>query len=124
MQKQKGLKRIALASVHSMSGFKAAILNEAAFRQEFFVFMALSFITFLLPISVIEQSLMMASLTFVLIVELLNSAIECLSDLITKEWDPLIKRAKDYGSLAVLLSLLIATLIWLVILLPESGLWT
>ncbi|HET8807902.1 MAG TPA: diacylglycerol kinase [Methylophaga sp.] len=57
-----------------------------------------------------------------LIVELLSSEIECISDRIDYGWDPLMKRAKDYGSLAVFISLRIATTVWLVIILKEPGL--
>ncbi len=122
MQKINGLKRIVIASVHSLNGFKAAFQFETAFRQELLFFSLLFVSTFLLPITAIEQVLMLACLGLVLIVELLNSAIECVCDRITTSWDPLIKRAKDYGSLAVLICLLITAAIWLVILMPKSGL--
>lgn len=124
MQLKKNLKRIVLASDHSLNGLMAAIHHEVAFRQELMLFTTLSIITFLVPVTVIEQTIMLSTFGLVLIVELLNSALECLSDRITSEWDPLIKRAKDYGSLAVLISLSIATAIWLVILVPKLGLFT
>lgn len=86
--------------------------------------MVLTTASFFLPITAIEQVLMVGSLVMVLIVELLNSSIECLADRITSAWDPLIKRAKDYGSLAVLFALLVSTAIWLTILMSNSRLST
>lgn len=86
--------------------------------------MVLTTVSFFLPVTAIEQVLMVGSLVMVLIVELLNSSIECLADRITNAWDPLIKRAKDYGSLAVLFALLVSTSIWLTILMSNSRLST
>lgn len=112
------MNRLLFAFLHSKNGLISALQHEAAFRQEFACFVVLTVLSFWLPVTSVEQVLMLASLILVLIVELLNSAIESLADEISRQWLPLIKRAKDYGSLAVLLTLLIAVAIWLVILLP------
>jgi len=73
-------------------------------------------VSFYLDVSSFERLAMIVSLVLILIVEILNSAIECVVDRISNEHHTLSGRAKDYGSLAVLLSILIATAIWTVIL--------
>jgi len=119
LQKKTGINRLLFAFKHSKNGLMSALQYEAAFRQELVCFIMLTVLSFWLPITSVEQILMLASLILVLIVELLNSAIESLADRISMQWHPLIERAKDYGSLAVLLALLIAVAIWLVILLSK-----
>ena len=116
MGKNTGLKRIIYASQYSWQGLKAALTNEAAFQQEFAAFILLTITTFFLDISGIEQVAMIISLLIVLIVEILNSAIECVVDRIGTEQHILSGRAKDYGSLAVLISLIIVVMTWLAIL--------
>lgn len=112
-----GLRRVWNALGYSLDGLSAAYRNEAAFRQECWLALLLIPVTWWLPVSALEQALMIGALLLVLIVELLNSAVEATVDRISTEHHLLAKRAKDVGSAAVLLTLLNAALIWLVILL-------
>jgi diacylglycerol kinase (ATP) len=117
MEKNKGLMRLLYASQYSWQGLKAALANEAAFKQEFLATIILTIVTFFLDITAVEQIAMIISLILVLIVEILNSAIECVVDRVSTERHTLSGRAKDYGSLAVLMAIIIVALIWSVILL-------
>ena len=116
MEKNTGIKRLFYATLYSWQGFRSGLLNEPAFLQEFIVVVLLSSISFFLDVTAYEQLAMIISLVFILIVEILNSAIECVVDRIGSEHHVLSGRAKDYGSLAVLLSLFIATAVWLTVL--------
>lgn len=116
MQKNTGIKRLIYASLYSWQGFKSALLNEAAFLQEFIAVLFLAGLSFMLDVSSYERLAMIVSLIFILIVEILNSAIECVVDRINSEHHLLSGRAKDYGSLAVLISICIAIATWAVIL--------
>jgi diacylglycerol kinase (ATP) len=116
MEKNTGLKRLIYASQYSWQGLKSGLANEAAFLQEFVAFVILTVLTFFLDITAIEQVAMIVSLILVLIVEILNSAIECVVDRVSTERHILSGRAKDYGSLAVLMAIIIVILIWSVIL--------
>jgi diacylglycerol kinase (ATP) len=111
-----GLQRVWNASIYSLAGLRAAIQHEAAFRQELLLAIILIPTAFFLPTSAIEKTMMIASVMLVLIVELLNSAIEAAVDHTSLEQHPLAKRAKDIGSAAVLLSLLNVVAVWLLIL--------
>ena len=93
----------------------AAIRHEAAFRQELAVAIIALPIALWLGQNLLEVFLLMASIVFVLIIELLNSAIEALADTITKEHHPLIGQAKDLASAAVFLSVILAVSVWLTI---------
>jgi diacylglycerol kinase (ATP) len=111
-----GLQRLWNACIYSLAGLRAAIQHEAAFRQELMLAITLIPIAFFLHTSVIEKTIMIASVMLVLIVELLNSAIETAVDHTSLEPHSLAKRAKDIGSAAVLLSLLNVVAVWLLIL--------
>lgn len=116
MGNKSGLIRLIYAGKYSWQGLCSAIKHEVAFRQEFIVFTILAFSSFFFDITGLERLALIGSIVIVLIVELLNSAIECAIDRISIEHHVLSGRAKDYGSLAVLLSLLLAISIWVVIL--------
>jgi len=107
-----GVRRIFRALGYSWSGLAAAFRHEAAFRQELFLVVCLTPLAFWLGRSALEISVLLATLLFVLVVELLNSAIETLADAITAEPHPLLGRAKDIGSAAVLLSIAVMALVW------------
>ena len=111
-----GLKRLWNAFGYSLAGFRAAYKHEDAFRQE--VLLAVIFIplTFWLPVSHIGKILMIGSVLLVIIVELLNSAIEATVDRISIENHDLAKRAKDIGSSAVMLSLINVIIVWSLVL--------
>jgi diacylglycerol kinase (ATP) len=95
-----------------------AFQEESAFRQELTLFVLLTPVAFLLPISYLEKALLVASLLMVLVVELLNSSVEAAIDRISFEHHDLSKRAKDFGSAAVMLALLIAVLMWSAVCIP------
>jgi len=116
MKKNQGIMRLFYACQYSWQGLRSALVNEAAFRQELVLLLILAAASFYLDVSAIERLAMIVSIVFILIVELLNSAIECIVDRVSTEHHTLSGRAKDYGSLAVMLSVLIAIATWLVIL--------
>ncbi len=101
---------------NSLNGLGHALTSERAFLQELVLLIAGSIAAFVLTDSNVERALLIGVLGLVLIVELLNSAVEATVDRIGPEQHPLSKRAKDLGSAAVLLSLVLAVAIWLIIL--------
>ena len=109
---RKGLNRILHAGGYSLQGLKAG-WGETAFRQEAILAFALVPLAFWLGQNWVETALLAGSVLFVMVVELLNTCIESAIDRIGPEWHDLSKRAKDMGSAAVLLSLLLCSGIWL-----------
>ena len=107
-----GLSRLLNALRYSMRGLAAAFRHEAAFRQESLLAAVLVPLAIWISDSVSQALLLIGALAFVLIVELLNSALEALADTVTLEEHPLIARAKDLGSAAVLLAIIVALLVW------------
>ena len=112
----KGIARILRAARYSFTGFIAAIRCEAAFRQELALFVAMTPLAVWLGHTGTERALMIGSLFLVLIVELLNSAVESVVDRVGMERHSLSGQAKDMGSAAVALSLINAALVWALIL--------
>ncbi len=110
-----GVKRIYAAFLYSMQGFRMAWKSEHAFRQELMLVIPGVVVALLLPVSALEKIALIAVLILVLIVELINSAIEAVVDRISFERHPLSKNAKDFGSAAVFLALSLAGLTWLLI---------
>jgi len=106
------IKRIVNAFFYSIAGLKAVFKKEASFRQELILATILLPVAILVPLSYIEKILMISSLVIVLIIELLNSAIEAIVDRVSPENHPLAKNAKDFGSAAVFLSLVNLCFIW------------
>ena len=111
-----GLKRIFSAFFYSIDGLKTAIRSEHAFRQELAVFVVGAIAALLLPVSAFQKLVLIGSMVLVLIVELLNSAIEAIVDRVSLERHPLSKNAKDFGSAAVLLACLLSGATWAVVL--------
>ncbi len=109
---EKGFTRLRNALLYSIDGLKAAVGNEDAFRQELLLALVLIPLAFLLHRSGVGRALMIGSVILVLIVELLNSAVEATVDRISIENHHLAKRAKDLGSAAVLLSLVNLATVW------------
>jgi len=107
-----GLRRVWNAFSYSMAGLKAAYLCEDAFRQEVWLALLLIPTACLLPVPWLGRGMMIASVLLVLIVELLNSAIEAVVDRVSLENHRLAKRAKDIGSAAVLVSLFNVLAVW------------
>ncbi|PXY98564.1 diacylglycerol kinase [Gilliamella apicola] len=113
MEKSTGLQRIVNATKYSLKGFKSAIKYETAFRQELILLLIAYIIVMLIDFTIYERILLLGSIGFVMIVELLNSAIECVVDRIGSERHELSGRAKDYGSAAVFMSLLLTVILWI-----------
>ena len=109
---RRGFDRIRSAFFYSLNGLRSAIHNEAAFRQEIFLFAILSVILFFLPLSITFKCLLFFANTIVLIIELINSSIESIVDMTSPEYHVLAKQAKDLGSAAVLISLILAIVLW------------
>jgi diacylglycerol kinase (ATP) len=114
----RGLTRALHAAKNSWCGIVYAFQEESAFRQELFLLAVLSPIALFLPISPLEKCALIASLILVLVVELLNSSVEAAIDRISFDHHDLSKRAKDFGSAAVMLALLISALLWATICIP------
>lgn len=112
MQKNTGITRIIKACGYSRDGLIAVFKSEAAFRQELLLTALLTPLAFLTAPDSLSLGLMLSSLLLVLIVEILNSAIEAVVDRAGTDIHPLAKKAKDAGSAAVLLALMNAALIW------------
>ena len=111
-----GLRRIVNAARYSIDGLVAAARNEDAFRQELILAAVFVPLAFWVGRNGFERALLIGSVLLILVVELLNSAIEATVDRISFENHHLAKRAKDIGSAAVLLTLVGAALTWLLIL--------
>lgn len=111
-----GLKRILNATGYSISGFKAAYKNEAAFRQIVLINLILIPVSFFLDVTRSEHVLMIIVCLFAMIVELFNSAIEAVVDRVSLEKHQLSKNAKDMGSAAQFVALSIIAITWLIIL--------
>lgn len=111
-----GLRRMMNAFGYSLDGFKAAFKHEDAFRQEVFLAAVLIPLTFFLEHEVLHRVMMIGSVFLVLIVELLNSAVEAVVDRVSIERHALAKRAKDIGSAAVFVALTNVVMTWGLIL--------
>ena len=112
----KGIVRAFRATVNSWNGLIYAYKEESAFRQELALSLILIPLAIYLPVTPIEKILLIASVILVLIIELLNSSVEAAIDRISFEVHDLSKRAKDFGSAAVMLALLLCGLTWVIIL--------
>lgn len=108
---RKGLNRVLHAAGYSLAGLRAG-WGETAFRQEAIASFLLLPVAFWLGTNWVETALLAASVVLVMVVELLNTAVETAIDRIGPEWHDLSKRAKDMGSAAVLLSLMVCAGIW------------
>ena len=116
-----GLTRIYKAAGYSVKGLTAAWKNEAAFRQETVADILAIILAFWLDVDVIARILLIASVVLVIIVEVINSAIEAVVDRIGSELHELSGRAKDMGSAAVFLAILLALFIWITVLWQHLG---
>ena len=107
-----GIDRIVRAAGHSASGLRLAYADESAFRQEVWLAAVLLPTSLWLGQGWVQVALLAGSVVLVLVVELLNSGIEAVVDRISCEWHELSKRAKDLGSAAVMLSLVLCAGVW------------
>ncbi|MDO9093813.1 MAG: diacylglycerol kinase [Rubrivivax sp.] len=113
-----GLQRVWRAFSYSLAGLKAAVRHESAFRQELALGLPMVLLALWLAPGRWQLLALVGSVVLVWIVELLNSAIEALADAVTLNRHPLLGRAKDLGSAAVMLSLVFAGVVWVVVLWP------
>jgi diacylglycerol kinase (ATP) len=114
----RGLVRAWHAAKNSWRGLVFAFKEESAFRQELSLFIVLTPIALVLPVTLFEKAVLVCSLVLVMAVELLNSSVEAAIDRISFEHHDLSKRAKDFGSAAVMLALLISFILWVCVCLP------
>jgi diacylglycerol kinase (ATP) len=113
---ERGLRRVLNATRYSIDGLRSAWAHEDAFRQELVLAAVMVPLAIVLPVTLPEKLLLIGVVVLVLIVELLNTAVEATVDRDSLEINPLGKRAKDYASAAVMLSLLLAGGTWAAIL--------
>ena len=111
-----GLARLWNALIYSLDGLAAAFRHEDAFRQEVLLAMVLIPLALYAPTPGAGKALMIAAVLLVLVVELLNSGIEAVTDRISLDDHVLAKRAKDMGSAAVMLALINVPVVWLLVL--------
>ena len=107
------MKRLLQATINSWHGLVACTRSEAAFREELALLVVGAPLAFYLTDDIGERFALIGTLFFILIIELLNTAIEKLADRVTRDEDPIIKRVKDMGSAAIFLSLAAAGVTWL-----------
>jgi diacylglycerol kinase (ATP) len=112
---KRGLQRIVSAFFYSLSGLRLAYVHEDAFRQEILLAAILLPVACVVPVTPVERALLIGTVLIVLIVELLNSSIEATVDRIGIETHHLAKRAKDIGSAAVFLALVLLAVTWLLV---------
>lgn len=114
-KRKRGFKRVVDATHYSFEGLRAAWAGEIAFRQELLISAIMTPVALALPVSLAEKVILIAVMVLVMIVELLNSAIEAAVDRDSLEINPLGKRAKDVGSAAVLIALMLAFGTWIAV---------
>lgn len=114
--KSEGIAHFYAAAKYSLQGLYFAYKHETAFRQEMCLFIIGTIISLFLPLFVVEKLLLISTMVLVLIVEVMNSAIEATVDRISLDQHPLSKAAKDLGSAAVFLSILLCVVTWCVML--------
>ena len=111
----RGFKRVVMATTHSLDGLHFAFREESAFRQELLLATLMAPWAFVVDFNTEERILLLGALILVLMIELLNSGIEATVDRISFQKHCLSQRAKDYGSAAVFLALLLCGAIWCVL---------
>lgn len=109
---KKGAERVWNAFLYSLSGIHHAFNHEAAFKEEVYLLVPLTIAALLLPFEPLIKILLVSVHIFILIVELLNTAVEAVVDKASPEFNALAKQAKDMGSAAVLLSFLMLIIFW------------
>ncbi len=115
-EKNTGIQHIFKAFSYSYNGLKAALQSEVALRQDFVVCFILLLVALFLPVGLITRLLLVCSLILILLMELINTAIETVVDRISTDYHELSKKAKDIGSLLVLIAFINAAVVWLSIL--------
>jgi len=110
---KKGFIRIWNAFIYSLNGLRIAITQETSFKQEIGIYIVLLFVLFFLPLSFVFKCLLFFANTIVLIVEIINSAIESIVDMTSPDYHDLARNGKDLGSAAVFISMVLAIILWL-----------
>lgn len=105
--------------MHSRDGFMSAFKSEIAFRQDLLIFVVFSLIAIILNISLWHKFILITVLLFILFAELVNTAIETVIDRISTDYHELSKKAKDIGSMLVLMSFINAIMWWVIVLLMD-----
>ncbi|MCW2481038.1 diacylglycerol kinase [Candidatus Symbiopectobacterium sp. NZEC135] len=118
MNKATGITRIIKATGYSLKGLKQAWQHEAAFRQELMLLVVAVLVACWLPVSLLERLVLIGVVVVVVLMELVNSAIEAVVDRVGMEHHELSGRAKDIGSAAVFVALAFAAVVWVSILWP------
>ena len=113
-----GMVRILHAFFNSVAGLEDALRHESAFRQEILLAVVLIPVACLVPVSPVERAVLIGAVLLVMIVELLNTSVEAAIDRISFDHHSLSKRAKDIGSAAVFVSLVLLAVVWALILAP------
>lgn len=121
--KRRDLRNFIASIRYSVDGFFAAVKHEPSFREDLIFVACLVPFAIILPVNAVSTALMIAVLLLIMIVELLNSAIEWTIDYLRPEIHPLAKRVKDMGSAAVFLSYINAIVVWVVLLWPSNTVW-
>lgn len=116
---KRGVARLVQALFHSLEGLRDAWLHESAFRQEVLLAAVLVPVACYVPVSALERAALVASPLLVIVVELLNSSVEAAIDRISLDRHRLSKRAKDLGSAAVFVALVVLALVWGLVLPPR-----
>lgn len=111
------LRRFVNAFRYSCAGYKAAFKDEAAFKQVLVLAIVLIIVACVLPLTALERAILIIPLFISLMVELLNSAVENVVDLISPDFHPLAKKAKDMGSAAQLTALILIIVVWCAVIL-------
>ena len=114
-----GIRRILKAFSYSKDGFSAAFKSEVAFRQDILFCLIMGIFLLFLPVRGVELAFLIFSLVLILLMELVNSAIEAVVDRVGEDFHPLSKKAKDIGSLLVLIAFIHWALSWSIILIPK-----
>lgn len=121
--KQRSLRNFFSSVRYSVDGFFAALKHEPSFREDLLFAILLVPFAIILPVKAVSTALMISSLILILIVELLNSAIEWIIDYLRPEQHPLAKRIKDMASAAVFLAYINCIVVWLNMLWPTNAIW-
>ena len=121
MKSKGGPGRVLNAIRYSMQGLAAAWRDEHAFRQELMVVVPLIAVAAVLPVTPTQKALLIGAMVLIIIVELLNSAVEAVVDLVTVNHHEMAKKAKDIGSAAVFLGFTNASVVWGLVLFEHYG---
>ena len=121
--KRRNLRNFFASVRYAIEGFSAALKHEPSFREDLLFAILLIPFAVILPVNAVSTAILISSLFLIVIVELINSAIEWTIDYLRPELHPLAKRIKDMASAAVFLSFLNCITVWVIILWPSSGAW-